>query len=293
MKKILILVAVAAALVVAVPASANTVNVAITTAGFVPRSPQIQTNDTVTWTNSDTTNHQVISQQGGFASPVLKPGDSWSYTFSKPGNFSYRDAYDKNSSGVVTVKAAAVSVSMALSRDLVVYGGKLTASGKVSDGQSGENVDLYAVPCGKSTQSAQKVASTTTTNGGDYSLLAQPLLQTQYSVQVNGSSSNTATVNVAPRLHLGKVAPRRFTISVRAAQSFAGHSVAVQRWTGLNWKFLRSAVLRPGANAIDPTVLSAVTFTAKVHPRTKLRVVMTKAQTGSCYAPGLSNAIVA
>jgi hypothetical protein len=36
-----------------------------------------------------------------------------------------------------------------------------------------------------------------------------------------------------------------------------------------------------------------VTLTTTVKARTKLRIVMTQLQVGGCYAPGLSNAILA
>ena len=100
--------------------------------------------------------------------------------------------------------------------------------------------------------------------------------------------------SVRARLTLGKIAPRRYTIHVRAADSFAGKSVSVQRFnaTTRRWVLVRYTVLRAGSGAVAPTVDSAVTFTLKVPARTKVRVVMGPATAGSCYAPSVSNAVL-
>ncbi len=57
--------------------AATTVAVSITKAGFVPKDVSIAAGDTVTWTNADTSGHQVISNDAGFATPLLQPGESY------------------------------------------------------------------------------------------------------------------------------------------------------------------------------------------------------------------------
>ena len=59
MKKVLFA-AFAAALLLAAPVSAKTVNVDISQAGFVPAAVTVDTGDVVTFTNKDTSNHQVV-----------------------------------------------------------------------------------------------------------------------------------------------------------------------------------------------------------------------------------------
>jgi plastocyanin len=91
---------VAVALVVLLGAQAavavqnKTVAVAITKVGFVPKQVSIQTGDAVKWTNNDTVNHQVVSQAAGLASPILKPDDTFTFTFEKAGRFTVVDALD-------------------------------------------------------------------------------------------------------------------------------------------------------------------------------------------------------
>src|SRR5215210_2093398 len=102
MKKIMLCFAALTALVVAIPATAATVNVAITRAGFVP----IKQGDGVTWTNAYTTSHQVASQNAPFASPVLAPTQTFSYTFAKAGKFNVTDPQNKNRKMTVNVEEA-------------------------------------------------------------------------------------------------------------------------------------------------------------------------------------------
>ena len=59
------------------------------------------------------------------------------------------------------------------------------------------------------------------------------------------------------------------------------------------WVKVRTATLRPNTSGVAPTVISSVTTAASVKAKTRLRVVMTQAQVGSCYVAGTSNAILA
>jgi len=52
----------------------------------------IGVNNTVVWTNKDITGsalHDVTSDQDLFKSSLLAPNESWSYTFSEPGEYKY------------------------------------------------------------------------------------------------------------------------------------------------------------------------------------------------------------
>ncbi|HEX6524600.1 MAG TPA: cupredoxin domain-containing protein [Streptosporangiaceae bacterium] len=56
---------------------------------FGPQVVTIKAGTTVHWTNSDTEAHTVTSDTGAFDSKVLQPGAGYSYTFTKPGTYSY------------------------------------------------------------------------------------------------------------------------------------------------------------------------------------------------------------
>src|SRR5438094_1647925 len=86
-------------------ASSATKGVDITQAGFTPNKVTIDFGDTVTWTNKDTSNHQVLADQAAFpTSPVLAANQTYSYTFTKSGSFGYRDAFHTNRKGAVVVR---------------------------------------------------------------------------------------------------------------------------------------------------------------------------------------------
>lgn len=59
---------------------------------FDPDVLTIPAGTTVTWTNEepDRTNaHNVISLAHGIESPLIYPGESWSFTFTTPGTYAY------------------------------------------------------------------------------------------------------------------------------------------------------------------------------------------------------------
>ena len=81
MKRLILLAVVAlATAMVAVSAGASTPTVQVTKAGFTPQSATVNVGDTVTWHNADTANHQIVADDGSFASPVLHADQSYSHT---------------------------------------------------------------------------------------------------------------------------------------------------------------------------------------------------------------------
>jgi len=64
----------------------------------------IGVNNTVTWVNNDSAPHTVTATGGSFNSGNLNPGQSWSYTFTTPGTYTYYCAYHSWMRGTVTVK---------------------------------------------------------------------------------------------------------------------------------------------------------------------------------------------
>ena len=121
-----------AALLVAPSASAATATVRIVRSGFSPATATIRAGDTVRWVNADTVNHQVVSDTGAFASPVLAPGRAFSFTFGAAGRYRYRDALEPVERATVMVRGVAPAVSMAASAPIVVYGGEVKLTGAVS-----------------------------------------------------------------------------------------------------------------------------------------------------------------
>jgi plastocyanin len=98
-----------AVLLPAVPAAAASHAVMIHNYAYSPASLSIAQGDTVTWTNMDTAEHDVVVTSGpaSFRSPMLSKGESWSYTFKTPGSYSYTCSVHPDMRGTVTAQAAA------------------------------------------------------------------------------------------------------------------------------------------------------------------------------------------
>lgn len=57
---------------------------------FVPANIEVPVGTTVTWTNQDTAPHTVTFRDDALkSSSILRQGESYSYTFTKPGTYTY------------------------------------------------------------------------------------------------------------------------------------------------------------------------------------------------------------
>jgi plastocyanin len=280
----------AALLVLSVPSAlAATKTVDITQAGFTPKSITIDFGDTVTWTNKDTSNHQVLADQGAFpTSPVLGANQTYSHTFTKSGNYDYRDAFNTNRRGSITVRAG---ISIAGEPPVVSYGRTTALSGSISSLVSGDTVTLSAMECGKTTFS--QVANVTSAANGAWSYSAKPTLNTVYQARWKNANSAQLSEKVAPLVALRRVRAGRFTASVTAAQSFAGKYVVLQRYvrTRRAWKTVKRVTLRTAKAGTAPTMVSSAGFRARGTRGARLRLLLTQPQAGACYAPGQSAAV--
>jgi plastocyanin len=117
------LIAASTALVATPPAGAEESPVSIKNFAYVPGNRQVNAGDTVTWTNDEAmvphdvkaiVRHDVNTGISGqpdsvlpFESPLLKPGESFSFTFSVPGVHQYYCSLHPAMLGTVTVLAGA------------------------------------------------------------------------------------------------------------------------------------------------------------------------------------------
>ena len=63
-------------------------------------------NNTVTWTNKDNLPHTVTADDGSFSSGNLNPTNQFSWTFSKPGTYSYHCSYHPWMKATIIVKSS-------------------------------------------------------------------------------------------------------------------------------------------------------------------------------------------
>src|SRR5205085_9194254 len=127
----------------AAPASTATATVQIQRLAFLPTTAKINTGDTVKWVNADTQNHQVVSNNGSFVSPILGPGHSYSHRFNAAGTYRYHDGLNAAVTGTVMVTGPSPAVTIGVSLPIIVYGQQVTLSGTVSSGNANEKVTIY------------------------------------------------------------------------------------------------------------------------------------------------------
>jgi len=297
MMKVL-LVAGAVVLIVVAPAPAKTVTVDISKLGFVPSAVTVQAGDSVTWTNKDTANHQVVCTTCPFTSAVLAPGQTASFTFSKAGKFTTVDPLNKNKKGTVTVTAAPTTVSVAANPRVITYGTTMTLTGAISTGQANQKVDLLAQTCGES--AAKVIATVTTTSNGSFTYQTQPMLATSYQFRYKtGATAVTSpalSATVRPVVTLTRVARNKFTVQVVAAQSFVGKAVVFQRYIQLRRKWTTVKTVFLGTKAPAPAPLagstaSSATFKVRLRSGLKVHAVLPPQQAAPCYLAAKSGTI--
>jgi plastocyanin len=255
-------------LVLAAPAWTSTKadeTVRITATGFEPATARIVRGDTVTWTNADTVDHRIVSTNPAFRSPVLGPGESFSFRYTRRGSFVYRDALKPGVRGMVNVSPTGpLVVTMQRGKRIVTFGGSTSVFGSISNGRSGETVTVVA--------SAYRLGTTThrvTTDEGAWELVVRPRIRTLYrATWRNRESQAEPAVFVRPRVSLAVRNRRigRFTTKVAAAYSYAGKRVRLLRDVGAGtWKTVRFVRLGRGGTA---------TFRARLPRVARVRVVV-------------------
>src|SRR5207248_7538274 len=208
---------------VAAPAASATTTVQIKRSGFVPAAITINQGDSVTWTNTDTIDHQVVANGGSFASPILKAGKSWTHTFNHGGTFHYPDSLHPSLKGTVVVSGAPDQVTLATSAPIVKFGGTVTLTGSVSNKKAGETVTIVQLPYGQTTK--QVIATLQTTSGGVFSFNVTPQVNTTYQAQWKTLESSVI-VQVQPMIKFPFNSRSGYIhFYVTGATSFAGKTV--------------------------------------------------------------------
>ncbi|HYA01812.1 MAG TPA: cupredoxin family copper-binding protein, partial [Syntrophobacteria bacterium] len=71
---------------------------------FTPATLTIPVGTTVTWISRDDEPHTVTSSEGVFTSPGLDADETYSYTFSTPGTYTYHCKLHPHMTGTIIVK---------------------------------------------------------------------------------------------------------------------------------------------------------------------------------------------
>jgi len=295
MRKMLMLVAAVGVVALApsaqaAPSAATAATATITKTGVVPTMVKISLNDSVTWMNTDTADHQLVSNKAGFTSPVLHAGQSFTFTFTKTGNFAIDDALDKKlKAGTVAVAAlnaggaAAASVSLAASTLQAVYNTPVTLTGTISNRQAGEKVTIQAQKYGEN--NFTKLADVMTVANGAWSYTARPTIRTVFQSMWGKQASTQVTVGVKPLVTFHVLAGNRFSTKVVAAHAFTSKLVQLQRRSSLGqWVTLKRVKLNSSSAAIFKATLPKGT--------SSLRIAFSVNQAGAGYLGSTSRTIV-
>jgi plastocyanin len=84
--------------------SGPTASVKIDNFSFGPQNLTVHPGTTVTWTNRDDIPHTVVSTDGIFNSKVRDTDEQFSFTFSKPGTYSYFCSIHPKMTGTIVVQ---------------------------------------------------------------------------------------------------------------------------------------------------------------------------------------------
>ena len=280
MRRILIVLPLAAALFAAPAALGATKTVQIKRAAFSPATVSIVAGDTIRWRNVDTRNHQIVSTTGTFASPVLGPNRTYSFKFEFAGTYRYRDALNPSVTGTVRVAGAPPAVTLATSAPQIGYGSRVTLSGQVNSKRAGEQVQIVQQPYGQ--PSPIVLATVVTGTDGTFGFTVTPKILTTFQALWKTTRSLVVTTAVAPTISFGRM--NGFVTRVYAGRSMARKRVQLQRRTALGqWVTIKRVSLDLNSRARFGAVLPLGV--------SRLRIAMSVNQAGVGYLAGFSREI--
>jgi plastocyanin len=250
-----LIVATVAALGLAAPAHAATVHIQIKSTGFVPKTVTVNHGDTVSWKNVDTKSHQVVANDGSFASPIVGAGKTYSHQFNTAGTFRYHDALHPSLTGTIKVKGPPPSVTFALSQPIVTYGTSIMLNGQISSHKANQTVQLTAQEYGQ--PSAVVLANVVTGANGVFGFQVLPKMYTTYLARWNSVSSAPIIAQVAPKVTLRPGGNNYMRAQVSGPRSFWHRHVFLQRLSRFGqWVNVASLNLGPQSGKLfQPTKL--------------------------------------
>lgn len=80
------------------------VQVIMTNRSYDPQTVTVRVGDTVTWVNEDAPRHDVVADNGEFASQLFDAGQTFSFTFTEAGTYPYHCSIHPGMDGTVIVE---------------------------------------------------------------------------------------------------------------------------------------------------------------------------------------------
>ena len=187
--------------------------------------------------------------------------------------------------------AASVTLTLTATPTTVVYGKAVTLNGVLSSHKANQPVKVDGTACG--TTSAKTVATVKTNATGAYTATVTPTVGTTYQASQKNIKSPTVAVTVSPVVKLQRVRRGSYTASVTAALDLKGKAILFQRYskTRKRWVQAKRVLLTTSTPGTKPTIVSSVSFTAKVAKGARIRIMLSKAQAAPCYVAAISNTV--
>jgi len=92
---------------VSTPSPAGGSTITIKNFAFNPSALKVKTGTEITWVNQDAAPHTVVSDTGSpvpFSSGSLSTGDSYKFTFTQPGTYTYHCSIHTSMTGTIVVQ---------------------------------------------------------------------------------------------------------------------------------------------------------------------------------------------
>lgn len=270
--------------------AADATIVQLMSAGPQPASVTVGFGATVSFVNSDTQNHSIVSPS--FTSPVISPGQTYSVTMETPGKISYTQTNSGRSNKGLIVVTVNGPVQLTASSPSVVYGAHVVLSGK-SPLPGSRTVTLSTQPAGGRHGTGKAwtdLATVPTSAEGSFSTIVEPKMSLSYRVAVApGITSQPVAVQVKPRLTI-TAAPLKLRVGrvvrvvARIVPATAATSLDLKRFTATK----RARTLAQKTVSASGTVTFGWTAT---QGRSLLRVETSKTKGGSSFQATFSRSV--
>ena len=140
-------------------------SVAIQSFAFAPASITVATGDSITWTNNQAgVPHTVTADAGGFDSGTLASGQSFTFSFSTPGTYTYHCSIHPFMHGSVTVTGGAATSAPTSAPSATSNPAPVSAGGQTAQVHAG--VNLIGVPAGTDLSAATAVFALNSAGNG-------------------------------------------------------------------------------------------------------------------------------
>ncbi len=195
---------------------------------YLPKDLAVITGTTVTWRNGDRSTHTVTEEDDVFDSGHIRPGGTFTATFSKTGTFEYHCTIHKFMRGAVHV----FDVVLRGPSEPLRAGRRARLDGVAPAGVT--EVELVRVSLGP----AAIVDRATPGPDGTFAFHVRAPEPRRYRVRAGSASSPVVRVQVAPRVHIER---RPSGIVVRTAPARPGSRVVLQEYDRELFSFITVA----------------------------------------------------